>query len=203
MEILTPFVNGIIFGVPFCLAAGPVFFILIYAGANRGLRLSIAFATGVLLGDLVLILITFYFVHYIQDFLLLYMYPIKMFMCIFLLLLSGYTFYKKTNVNTNPVTPKYNVVFLFFIYGFILDVFNPSNVLIWAGVASCMLHYNNLQHIAFYSSSMLTIGALMFLLAFLSIKIKPFLGVRFLRIFNICSGLVYLVSSIIILFYLK
>lgn len=149
-----------------------------------------------------MILVSYYFVNYIHEFLLLYLHPIKLIMCLFLMGLSVYTFLKKNKVNSNPVPPKYNVIMLFFMYGFILDVLNPSNVLIWAGVTSCILHYNNIQHVAFYASSIITIGALMFLLAFLSIKIKPYLGERFLRIFNICSGMVYLGASIIILLYL-
>lgn len=202
-EYLHPFLNGILFGVPFCLAAGPVFFMLIHAGCNRGFHLAIALAIGVLLGDVLLIYFSYSFVDVMTEFYIRNKVTFRFILFVILLVLSVYTLFKKTNVDNNPVPVKYNVFILFFIYGFMLDVFNPSNLFVWVSVTSYLIHYNSSQHIVFYISSLTTMAILMIMLAFLAQKIKPFLGVSFTRKFNVFTGLIYLICSLTILFQLN
>lgn len=196
LEYLKPFIYGILFGIPFCLAVGPVFFLLIQAGVNRGVKYALAIACGVIMADTVLIGATYFFVVNIQDFVIHNYVIIQMLISFLLFIIGIFSIFKKEKEKVIELSKA--GVFLFFINGFILDVFNPSNIFVWIGVNSRLIVYNNLQHLLFYLASLLTIALLMILLAILSNRVQQILTNKALRKINISLGLLYICFSLTI-----
>ncbi len=189
---LQSFVYGVLFGIPFCLAVGPVFFFLIQAGVNKGIKFALAIAFGVILADTVLINLTYFFVERINLFILNNYSAIQIGVSIILLVLGLTSILKKNHDCNRSSFLSNNGPFLFFINGFILDVLNPSNIFVWIGVNSEIIVYNKIQHLLFYTSSLITIAFLMIGIAFLCRKIQPYINNQLLRRINISLGAIYI-----------
>ncbi len=199
MEYIKSFIYGIIFGLPFCLAVGPVFFLLIQAGVNKGVKFALAIAYGVILADTVLINLTYFFVDRIHNIVSNNYTIIQILISILLFSIGIISIFKKNNQSDKAITLSQNGTFLFFINGFVLDVFNPSNIFVWIGVNSEIIVYNKIQHFLFYTSSLLTIAFLMIAIAFLCNKIQPYLNSYLLKRLNISLGVIYIAISITIM----
>ena len=196
---LQSLVYGILFGVPFCLAVGPVFFFLIQAGVNKGIKFALAIAFGVILADTVLINLTYFFVERIHLFIRNNYTPIQFGISILLLALGLTSILKKNHDCTKSSFLSNSGPFLFFINGFILDVLNPSNIFVWIGVNSEIIVYNKLQHLMFYTSALITIAVLMIGIAFLCRKTQPYLSNQLLRRINVSLGAIYIAFSFTLL----
>ena len=195
-EYLKPFAYGIMFGIPFCLALGPVFFLLIQAGVNRGVRYAMAITMGVVAGDFVLIVTTYYFVDTIRAFVQQHYSAIQILISIVLFSMGLFALLKKPKNKTNTGLFRYTDTLLFFLHGFVLDIFNPSNVFVWIGVNSNILLYNDTQHLLFYTASLLTMALLMAGIALLSKRIEPLLSLSMQRKINIGMGVVYIAFAV-------
>lgn len=195
-EYLKSFAYGIMFGIPFCLALGPIFFLLIQAGVNRGIRYAMAIAMGVVVGDFVLIVATYYFVDTIRMFVQQYYSVIQITISILLLSMGLFALFKKPKKRPDSGLFRYTDTLLFFLHGFVLDIFNPSNVFVWIGVNSNILLYNDTQHLLFYTASLMTIALLMAGIALLSKRIEPLLNQAMQRKISIGMGVVYIAFAV-------
>ncbi len=199
IDYLKSFIYGVLFGIPFCLAVGPVFFFLIQAGVNKGIKFALAIAYGVILADMVLINATYFFVEIIHDFIRQNYAIIQIFISVLLFAMGIVSIVKSNYERERVMKISKNGIFLFFMNGFIMDVLNPSNIFVWIGVNSKIIMYNTLQHLLFYLSSLITIAVLMISLAFLCKKIQPHLNNYVLKRINISLGIIYIGISIALL----
>lgn len=185
------------FGIPFCLAVGPVFFLLIQVGVNKGLKFALGIACGVVLADVVLINTTYFFIDAIH-LLVLKDYFIIECLCITTLLIMGiFTIFRETKMNEEQQIVNKTAI-VFFLNGFILDVFNPSNIFVWIGVNAKIIKYTKLQHLLFYAGAVMTIAFLMIMLGFLASKIKKYLNAKILKRVNLILGVMYIILAMVV-----
>jgi len=200
MDYLIPLLSGILFGIPFCLAVGPVFFLIIQTGINKGVKLAIAIALGVVLADITLILLTNIFVNQLNKFLISNYHIIIYILCVILLLYGSFSIFKQAQTRLNDRGILTSSFSFFLFNGFVLDVLNPSNVLVWIGVNASIIQYDFIQHSIFYGSTVVTIAALMVGLAVFSSAIKKRLTAINVRRLNISLGIFYIGIAVFLFF---
>ncbi len=202
IEYLKAFLYGVAFGVPFCLAVGPVFFFIIQVGVNKGVKYALGISYGVVLADLILINSTYFFIDIIRPIVINNYLIIESICIVILLCMGGYTLFKEVKIYEQELLIN-KTVFMFFINGLVLDVFNPSNIFVWIGVNTKIIAYNTTEHLLFYLSSLLTIAFLMIMLAVMSDRIRKYLNTKILKRVNVLLGLIYILIAISIIINFK
>ncbi len=183
---------GVLFGIPFCLALGPVFFLLLQTSISRGRRFGNAIATGVIAGDIVLIFSTYYFVDLIVDIIRSNYNLIRVISAVFLLAMGVLSITRCSKSEERQLMIKYRVILLFFLHGLILDILNPGNILVWVGVNSFLIEFDHIQHLIFYCSALFSIGLLMLLIVKSADRLKLIMKPTVIVKFNLGIGLLYI-----------
>jgi threonine/homoserine/homoserine lactone efflux protein len=189
--LLTGFLTGLWLSFSF----GPVFFLLIQTSVQKGVRQALFFDLGVLLSDLFYIIISFFGAsiilgneHY-RDI-------IGIAGGIILVLFGLLPFFQKTrtpDVNSDidlPVATRKGLIGQI-VKGFIVNVLNPSVLLIWFGattVAFSAYSGNSSMVGLYFLSTLITYFGIDVAKVYLALKLKRFLNERTLQLVNRVSG---------------
>jgi len=189
--LLTGFLTGLWLSFSF----GPVFFLLIQTSVQKGVRQALFFDLGVLLSDLFYIIISFFGAsiilgneHY-RDI-------IGIAGGIILVLFGLLPFFQKTrtpDVNSDidlPVATRKGLIGQI-VKGFIVNVLNPSVLLIWFGattVAFSAYSGNSSMVGLYFLSTLITYFGIDVAKVYLALKLKRNLNERTLQLVNRVSG---------------
>lgn len=202
---MPPFINGILFGLIFIFSFGPGFFALIQASLQRGFLAGILLAVGVLLCDtLYAVAIVLGFSSILED------ENVKFYAaiigCVVLLLLGFYNLFKKPKIY-EKITQNSNQSFLlsFVGKGFLINVFNPFIVVFWITIVSVVntgFEYTQNQLVIFLTGMLATIFSLDLLKSLLAHRLRDWVNVKRISYFNKVFGVVMILFSIRIIYFL-
>jgi len=202
-------IKAIIAGFILSVMIGPVFFLLLETSIRKGVRAALAFDCGVFLSDIIYILLAYVFYNEVAN--LLdgdNSYLIQLFGGVIFLIFGLVTLLKKPKAMTKEDTEGINQTkdyLMLGLKGFLLNFANPAVIFYWfsviafgakkldngaQGSADYMWLYITVLIITFFSIDILKIlGAK---------KLRPFITERVLTGLNRLTGLIILISGIVL-----
>lgn len=187
--------KGFLTGLWLSFSFGPVFFLLIQTSVQKGIPQALFFDLGVLLSDLFYIIISFFGAsvilgneHY-QDIIGI----------VGGLILVGFglsPFFQKARVAEIPSEYEMPAItrkgmFGQILKGFLVNVLNPSVLLIWFGATTVAFSaYSGSKSIVglYFLSTLITYFSIDIAKIYLALRLKPFLKPRILQLINRISG---------------
>ena len=116
---------------------GVVFFLLIQAGIQHGIKKGVIIASGVIAGDLIFLSLAISFTAAISDFLQKYQQSIYWLGGLLLLVMGSWTWLKKRSaVGENNEVKGLKSARDFFVKPFLINLLNPANAAWWLGLYS-------------------------------------------------------------------
>ncbi len=173
--ILTDLWNGILLGLALSLAAGPIFFMLVQIGIERGVLPGLALSAGVLLSDVLYVSVVYMGVGWLSSIpnFKLYMGVIGglILICFGLAtILSKYKPPKKIEVSAKNYLG-------YFLKGMAINIFNPFVFFLWIGVTGTMIEREMSinRSIAYFLAIIITVAITDFIKLLLANKIRDYM----------------------------
>ncbi len=178
---------------------GTVFFCLVQNSIINGFKSGAWVATGVIISDIILILLSYFSAT---------LFPqggntemiVRICGAVFLLTMgiSNLRSHKKILFpkadNKNP--------FMLASKGFMLNILNPGNYLSWLAVAATLnnvLHFSNGQRWLYYTGALSGIFGMEMLISFAATWFKKFISDKFLHRLDMILGIVFIIFSLLLL----
>lgn len=137
MAWLAPALYGLAAGFMMSILLGVVFFMLIQAGIQHGIKKGVIIASGVIAGDLIFLSLAISFTAAISDFLQKYQQSISWVGGLLLLAMGGWTWFKKRRDGQEHKEVKgLHSARDFFVKPFVINILNPANAAWWLGLYS-------------------------------------------------------------------
>lgn len=194
-------IEGLFLGFASILLIGPVVFILINASIYNGKKAGISVALGIILGDIIYTIACFKGLDYITNSETFNTYVSYIGFVILFSLGLIYTFKKHRKVNEKDFNPK-NELLLNFIKGFSINFFNPFVLSVWLFVANYAKTNFSDESVSFLAAALLGIFLIDLAKVFLSKYLKDFISSNKLMIFYKISGIIMILFSLRILYFL-
>jgi L-lysine exporter family protein LysE/ArgO len=192
-------IYGLGIGILLSSMLGTVFFFLIQNSISNGFRSSLFIATGVIVSDILLILISYFNAYllpsggYAENLVRLGGGA--------LLLGMGVSYLRK-NSNAAVDVPLYSSPWMLASKGFLLNILNPGNYVSWLSISAILINvhqYSILERWWFYAGALGSIFGMEVLFAVLAVKIKKYLHERVLQRIDWVLGIIFIVFSGILL----
>ena len=197
--MLYAFFYGLLTGLILSSMLGTVFFCLVQNSIINGFKSGAFVATGVIISDIILILLSYFSAT---------LFPqgghtemiVRICGAIFLLAMgiSNLRSHKKILFpkadNKNP--------FLLASKGFMLNILNPGNYLSWLAVAATLnnvLHFSNGQRWIYYTGALSGIFSMEMLISFAATWFKKFISDKFLHRLDVVLGIVFIIFALLLL----
>ena len=202
---MTPYLNGLLFGLIFILSFGPGFFALIQTSMVRGVKPALFTALGISLSDAVYVaLILFGIANYLEN-------PeVRLWMGMIgmgvLIAYAIYSWFKKPKIYTQHqmVETRLNS-FKFFAKGFLLNGLNPFILIFWIGIVSVVTvnyEYSISEQRYFFSGVLCTIITMDTIKVLLANRLKHLITPGIILVLNRSVGIILLLFGLRILFFL-
>lgn len=200
---MSPFLEGVIFGLTLAMLLGPALFALIQTSIHRGFTSSFFLAFGIFLSDIILVVLCFLGALQILN----NEYNRLFFGIVSGLILIIYgivTFSRKVELagNGNQPESKKPGWLTFIVKGFFLNGANPFAWLFWMGLTvGVTSNYGDDKDatVFFFSGALVTVFATDLLKAFVAKFLKTFLNERIIKILNQVVGIVLVLFGIILI----
>lgn len=189
---MTPFFNGLLFGLIFILSIGPAFFLLVQTSIEKGFKKAAFIAFGISLGDIFFVVLIMKGVtSLLED-------PEVKFWAgiigVVLLTLFGlFSFFKKPIISLKPQKNSADGYLRNFLKGFIFNFLNPSTIVFWLSLVSIVqinFGYTGDQKILFFTGVLFAIISTDLTKSYMAGKLKKFLTVRTVNILNKVVGVI-------------
>jgi len=196
--IIETIISGIGLGIVLSIIGGPVFFVLLKTSIEKGFHAGVAFATGVILSDIVFVTIVIYGSSYLalesQ-----YRVPIGIVGSAILFTIGIYYLFKKTSINYDEKSKKsYNTCYL--LKGFFMCIFNPTILLYWISIAggavSLTGHFNPGEVIPFFCAILITQFSLDVTKAYYANKLRHKIKEHMISKLNKIAGVLVIIFAI-------
>ena len=184
---------GIAVGFGFSLMLGTVFFTLLQISIDNGFKTGLIFCSGVIASDALFVLLAIFGTSFIPK-----INHLEFYASLAgggLLLALGISFFnKKDKPLYSPVTPFRNVVY-FASKGFLLNMLNPANFLIWSAAVFKVraAGYNYPETFVFFVACLGMIFISESGISFFSHRLKKYITPRMLHWVNRLTGLALII----------
>lgn len=198
--------QGIVLGLTLSVLAGPMMFLFLQLGVERGFRAGIAAAAGAWTSDFFYVLGAYLGISYLLR--LAQWSGFQLWMGIiggFILIISGLStlFTRQQSADDSSRTPTSRLTYFgLFFKGFLINTFNPFAAFFWLSVVSAASATGKLtapMATVFFSAIMGTIILTDLVKIFLAKRIKPWLNHHKLAYFRRFSALALIVFGIVLL----
>jgi len=199
---MTPFFNGLAFGLIFIFSIGPAFFLLIQTSIEQGFKKAAFMALGISLGDILFVVLIMKGVaSYLDE-------PNIRFWAgvvgVSLLTLVGiYSFFKPARINLKKEKHSPEGKLRSLLTGLFFNLFNPSTIIFWLSLVSIVqinLGYSGNEKELFFAGVLFTILSTDLTKSFLAQKLKKFLTFRSVAIMNKVVGVILIGFGLRLLF---
>jgi len=195
--MLVAVLGGLGVGIILSFLTGPVFFALIKTSIEKGFLSGVALSTGVLLGDLIYVIITFIGARYIpfQD---KYSFITSITGGVFLTGIGLYYTLTKPKITYAVTESKFKFAHAGdFLNGFIMCFFNPGVLIFWLtvnGILKAVFHidnqFDNMENVLFFGSVLTTGYTLDILKAYGANKLRSKIKQSTIQSMNRIAGIV-------------
>jgi threonine/homoserine/homoserine lactone efflux protein len=198
-----PFIEGILLGLTLAVLFGPALFTLLQTSIHRGFKAGTFIATGIIISDLAIIMLSYFGVTQLL---------MNQRNYLFLGLLSGFiliafglvTFSRKASAlgNNNGVTEKMPTVTTFLLKGFLLNFANPFIWLFWISLTvgiSANYDQDKSAILIFFAGALLAIFGTDIAKVIIANRIKRFLTITFMTWVNRVVGVILCSFGIVLI----
>lgn len=195
-------VKGITIGLLLSIAVGPVLFAVIKHSVNNGYRGGFAFAIGVSLSDISLVLLANLFT---ELFLALRMYEkaIGIGGSVLLICVGIYfLIFKKIHADDAGklvLKQRGKDLLAISLSGFFMNLMNPGVILFWLTIGTSLITYSAPQRLLIYGVALGTVLTFDFLKVLLAGRIREKLNLRTVQLLNRISGIIYIVFGVVLM----
>lgn len=194
--------KGITIGLLLSIAVGPVLFAVIKHSVNNGYRGGFAFAIGVSLSDISLVLLANLFT---ELFLALRVYEkaIGIGGSILLICIGLYfLLFKKIHADDAGkliLKQRGKDLLAISLSGFFMNIMNPGVILFWLTIGTSLITYSAPQRLLIYGVALGTVLTADFLKVLLAGRIREKLNLRTVQLLNRISGIIYIVFGVVLM----
>ena len=195
-------VKGITIGLLLSIAVGPVLFAVIKHSVNNGYRGGFAFAIGVSLSDISLVLLANLFT---ELFLALRVYEkaIGIVGSVLLICIGIYfLIFKKIHADDAGklvLKQRGKDILAISLSGFFMNLMNPGVILFWLTIGTSLITYSAPQRLLIYGVALGTVLTFDFLKVLLAGRIREKLNLRTVQLLNRISGIIYIVFGVVLM----
>jgi len=195
-------VKGITIGLLLSIAVGPVLFAVIKHSINNGYRGGFAFAIGVSLSDISLVLLANLFT---ELFLALRVYEkaIGIGGSVLLICIGIYfLIFKKIHADDAGklvLKQRGKDLLAISLSGFFMNLMNPGVILFWLTIGTSLITYSAPQRLLIYGVALGTVLTFDFLKVLLVGRIREKLNLRTVQLLNRVSGIIYIVFGVVLM----
>jgi threonine/homoserine/homoserine lactone efflux protein len=202
---LSAFLVGIPVGFVFSFALGPVFFSLITASLEHGLKAAVYIALGVVLADLALLTIAYSGVEAFLPKGMDVAFWVQLVGGIFLLSIGLGTILKRNAAKTATAVPieKTTLALKNLSKGFFLNILNPANFFEWVGAAGVLktrYNFEAYENVSFFSGAILAVFITEFSVAYFARRLRNVIDRGAVRKINLATGSLLLIFGLWMLF---
>mgnify|MGYP006266999425 CR=1 FL=1 len=202
---MSPFFNGLFFGLIFIFAFGPAFFALLQTSLQHGPRPAIAMALGISLSDIVYISLALLGISSLFNNPNV-KYWVALLGAVLLVAYAVYSWNKKPVVYTaDKLESGHFSHAKYFAKGLLLNGLNPFIIVFWMSmisIVSVKYDYNTSQQLYFFTGTISTILSMDIVKVLLAQRIKHLVTPRIILLFNRSVGVVLFIFGIRILYFL-
>ncbi len=202
---MTPFFNGLLFGLIFVFSLGPAFFSLVQTSVQKGLSKAILLAVGISLSDIAFVILS---MMGITSWLESDRFKIGLSIVGAVVLISYgiYSWFKKPRIYTNASESTQDVTNVKYVLkGFLLNGFNPFILVFWMGIigiVSVNFEYNATQQPVFFSGVLVTIFTTDLFKAFIANRLRSIVTPNSILIMNRSIGVILILFGLHMFYFL-
>jgi threonine/homoserine/homoserine lactone efflux protein len=200
--MLSIILEGVVIGVTLSILIGPVFFQLIQATIENGVRAGLIYASGIWLSDFIFILLSILACSQISQFEKDFHYGLGIASSLVLIGFGISNFVLTPKIASTSDLKQTLQSGIYFVSGFVVNSINPATTLIWIALASRqqLIKVNNiLLTIVFFSSIWLTILLFDLLKIAFAKKLKSTLNQKNLRLLNKIIGAILCFCGVLLI----
>lgn len=201
---MTPFLNGLLFGLIFIFSLGPAFFSLVQTSVQKGLTKAILLAVGISLSDIAFVVLA---LMGVTSWLESDNFKIGLSIVGAVVLISYgiYSWFKKPKIYANDVEGKDLNGLKYVVKGFFLNGFNPFILVFWMGIiglVSVQFEYSTAQQPYFFAGVLITIFTMDLLKAFISNRLRSIVTPNSILIMNRSVGVILILFGLHMFYFL-
>jgi threonine/homoserine/homoserine lactone efflux protein len=201
--MITLILQALSYGIFLAVLVGPVFFTLVNAGIQKGIKPALNIASGMWISDLMMITI---FINISKSFSLRLSNDATLILgmisgIVFILIGSGIIF-KRNNIQAEVIKVNKSSILSFFTYGFVLNTINPFAIIFWMSVVTTYILVKKIttfQSFIFFSIIMICIIVSDIIKVYLSKTIIKYLSEKNIYRFKLLCGALLMISGLSIL----
>ncbi len=202
MQYFSPsaFLYGLPVGFLFCIALGPIFFLLIKSSIETGFWYSLFIVIGVVLADATLLAIAY---GSIQAFLpksnIDVTYWIQIFGGFLLTIMGVSTIVKRAQSVEKIKIEKSTLIIKNLSKGYLMNVVNPANFMEWVGTAGILkskYHFEVFENVSFFTGALLAVFFTELGIAYFAARLRKVLKPSIIEIINIITGILFLAFAV-------
>ncbi|MEQ8338408.1 MAG: LysE family translocator [Cyclobacteriaceae bacterium] len=202
---MTPFLNGLLFGLIFVFSLGPAFFSLVQTSVQKGFTRALLLAIGISLSDIVFVILSLMGITSWMEsdrFKII----LSIVGAIVLISYGIYSWFKKPKIYSNEGENKQDVNNVkYIVKGFLLNGFNPFILVFWMGIigiVSVNFEYNTWQQQVFFSGVLATIFSTDLLKAFIANRLRSIVTPNSIMIMNRSVGVILILFGLHMFYFL-
>lgn len=202
MTYLSSFGAGLLTGAIMSLMLGTVFFAILNNSIRLGYKKGVSISIGVILSDLIYISVCLFGSHYIPVFKQ-YEFWVKIIGGLLVIAMGIFQIINKSETTKIKSYSKAGSITFFVSQGFVLNFFNPVNLLSWFAIYTYLvtvLNFDFIQLLIYFSGSLSAIFFMEFILAFYSEKLNKYLPEKRIRQINMGVGIIFVGLGLFIIF---
>lgn len=202
MNYLSSFGAGWLTGTIMSLMLGTVFFAILNSSIRLGYKKGISISIGVIISDLIYISVCLFGSQYIPVFKQ-YENWVKIIGGLLVIVMGVFQIINKSEPSKIETYSKAGSITFFVSQGFVLNFFNPVNLLSWFAIHTYLvtvLNYTFIQLVIYFIGSLCAIFFMEFLLAYYSQKLNKYLPEKRVRQINMAIGILFVGLGIFIIF---
>ena len=197
--MVAAYFNGLITGFTLSIVLGTVFFCLIQNSIDNGFKSGYFIATGVIVSDLLLIVVSYFNSN---------LFPsggkteiIARSCGALILIVMGISNIRSKKKVLFPIAYNTNP-FVLALKGFMLNLLNPANYINWLAISVMLVnvaHYEKTEIYFFYGGALSGIFITEILIAYFASLLKKYITEKFLRRLDVILGIVFVVFAFMLL----
>lgn len=193
------FVNGVLFGLTLMVMIGPVFFTILQTSLEKGFGKSILVAIGVSLGDVIMILLTYFglsqFIGFEEN------KELIGYVGAIILAIFGVVNILKSNKKFIPKADDEPIVgfYRFIFKGLAINAISPFVPVFWIGtmsLATIEYGYKGSDLFIFFFTILVVVFATDVLKGYLATRLSKLINEKIMRILSICVGIILILFAI-------
>lgn len=201
---MTPFLNGLLFGLIFIFSLGPAFFSLVQTSIQKGFSRAILLAIGISLSDFTFVILTLMGITtWLQSDR--FKIWVSVVGAIILISYGIYSWFKKPKIYANNLDDKQDKNIKYLIKGFLLNGFNPFILVFWMGIIGVVtvnFDYDATQQSYFFSGVLITIFTTDLIKAFVANRLRSVVTTNTILIMNRSVGVILILFGLQLFYFL-